>query len=368
MFVQAQSSASELTQRRDEFISRFFTQCNEDTYYFGPKQAFNADCHSVNRTNQVRTGRQVTDCAEMIEFDEMRFRGVLEAPILNTDRVAGVEEKVLIIVDYASSRSRMRVTDKPVEGSTRTTNTHWDPWEPAVLNISPSMSHTVLEAQQRRQPELPAGAKAIGIMIRKQRDWTFYPGPDFPLLGSFTRVFGVNAGQLVESLLVPNRNIGPAAEVLHGLASELDKIASAKPASCAVAFGEERSPALPSAAHGHSMGDTYARLQEIRQDNLKKGVRDDVPGYFVGHRVCYSIDDKNGCKPAPELIYVPGDITGQLNWDQLSARGLCRQPKPLALEVELKAVPHEKRYLDCLTAGQLAASRKRLLDAGVPAN
>ena len=81
-------------------------------------------------------------------------------------------------------------------------------------------------------------------------------------------------------------------------------------------------------------------------------------------RTCVSIG-KDCCHRAPELVYVPGDLAAPLDWDALNVQGLCVRQPALALEIQLKAAPGEKRYIDCLTAGGLASRRQRLIALGL---
>lgn len=92
--------------------------------YFGPREVSHLAC--------VATGRDIKDCAELIEYKDLNFpqafkvergdasslvvpvplnpKGTLELHVQKTDLLVGVERKLVLIINYASSRSRMRVT------------------------------------------------------------------------------------------------------------------------------------------------------------------------------------------------------------------------------------------------------------------
>ena len=383
---------------RDTFIANLLTKCKDGTYYFGPHKVQNLDC--------AATGRNITNCAELIEYagfelaQALRWRedlrmfvehdpiGTLDLKPLPADKAADIEKKVLLLVKYVSSRSRMRVTystfwNSPAPGPAhRDWAPEWDPWQKPVLNAVPSAQPIeLLDNQDKDKIRVPAGTRAFGLMIlKKNGQWIFAPGPDFPMQANLSQTFarvGLGGGPAVDSFADSSRGLGLVALMtpISGWlanAGMLEKIASEKPKSCeelARWIRESGSAplgdALPPSAPGHSLSDTYTRLREIERENASKGIRDDVRD-FVGLRTFYSTG-KDGWRRAPELVYVPGDLATPLDWGPLSDPGLCRSRPPLVLEVRLKAAPNENRYIDCLTAGLLAKTRKRLLDLGVKA-
>jgi hypothetical protein len=145
LLANAQNEYSDIEHVKDEFMSKAFTKCNEGTYFFGPKKASTLECSDPNPTNRVNTAKEVIDCSELIEFMGVSFPhgGILKVNLLNTDRAAGVEEKVLFIINYTSYRSRKRVTDRRLVDENGPTHTRWDSWERPVINTGMSVSMDV---------------------------------------------------------------------------------------------------------------------------------------------------------------------------------------------------------------------------------
>jgi hypothetical protein len=155
VMANAQSDDSELAHARDEFISKMFTKCGGQTYYFGPYRVNHLGCTIPNTTNSVATAQEVTDCAEMIEYKDLDFapsvmlerpgspgaaealhpEGTLKLPRLRTDP-AGVE-RTLLLITYTSYRSRMRVTSRSFRSVSSGTSEEWDSWEKPIPNITP---------------------------------------------------------------------------------------------------------------------------------------------------------------------------------------------------------------------------------------
>jgi hypothetical protein len=346
----------ELKDQQDRFIAKLFTKCSEpisqpDTYYFGPRKVLEAQCRFAEKP-----GRPFIDeCAETIEYSGLTFPKVpLELPLLPLDVMNHVERKALIVIDYTSYRIRLR-SDFRTATSTRSQRV-WDPWSEPIANAATTLSK---EVHDRISPT----AKAIGLMIKKNGQWIFGFGPDFPM-GTFLPPAILRAVPGAERLPgardASRETVGPAAGVLISGTDFIEEMARQKPKSCDDPIPR---PPLPPSAPGHSLGDTYARTMELEKENARKGIRDDVRD-FVGLPVCFAIDRTGRCDKAPESVYVPGDLAKPLDWDALGP-GICRRQPGLVLEVELKAAPHEKRFLNCITAGSLAAARKRMIDLGV---
>jgi hypothetical protein len=238
----AQSDDTEVEQQRDAFIAKVFTKCSDSVYYFGPRE--------VNHLACVATGRNVTDCAELIEYKDLKFR-TRELRLSHTDVLAQIEKKLLLLVNFVYSRSRMRVTYSTYFNSPTGSPDHrswapeWDPWEKPILNVMPSMSEEVVENQGTVR--LPRGTKAFGILIKKRGQWTFAPGPDFPLqpsLSQVTRRVGLDGGPVADQAVEPLRGPGPTVVLspiseLMAKAGIIEKIESQKPRSCTILFPKE---------------------------------------------------------------------------------------------------------------------------------
>ena len=241
----------DITRARDEFISQIFTKCNDTTYYFGPREMNASSCAIVNPTNRVDTARKVTGCAEMIEYTNLTLapsvavleqnshqtkllqpKGTLELHVASDP--PGIE-RVLVILAYTSSRSRMRVTSQLLESGTGAAQ-DWDPWERSIANVRPP---TLLDVGDRHYQLLP-GTVAFGTMIKRNGKWTFAPGPDFPLLNSLSQDFGrvgVDLGPLGDIVGQQMRSPGvtailPPFSQLMASSGGIQKIAANKPASC----------------------------------------------------------------------------------------------------------------------------------------
>jgi len=263
--AKAQSGASDLARARDEFISKVFTRCG-GIYYFGPHEVNHLGCTIVNPTNRVSTAREVTGCAELIEYKDFDLapsvtvvhRGAGSEPmdldprgILRIPDPAGVE-RVLLLITYASHRSRMRVTSRPVEDVNGSTQA-WEPWGKSIPNVTPSTFVNL--GDDRTQYQLPPGTKAFGVMIRENGQWIFAPGPDFPLETSLTQVFarvGLGLGPIADALAEPTRALGPAAILrpvpeLMAEARVIQKIAAEK-ATCGAPITGGMGPPVPRVA------------------------------------------------------------------------------------------------------------------------
>ena len=155
-----------------------------------------------------------------------------------------------------------------------------------------------------------------------------------------------------------------------------DLLKTINPPSCDDLFPQR--PVAP----GHSITDTYVRTMQIARENASKGVHDNVcwegpdnvphsncPSVnFVGLPVCYSFDKSGICVPTGERVHVPGDVVfvDAVDWETFGRPGACRS-LPQSIEVSLKDATKDdgrKRFINCVTAGMLAAVRKRLIDRG----
>jgi len=266
----AQSDANEVERQRDAFIGKVFTKCSDDVDYFGP--------HEVDHVACVGPGRTVTSCAELIEYKNLKFpqvlktverpgasrvavpsnpAGTVELALTKADTLAQVERKVLLLINYESARSRMRVTyttnsaSRSVSPDHRSWAPEWDEWEKPIQNAVPSMSAEVVESQG--SVRLPSGTKAFGVMIKRRGLWSFAPGPDFPLqvsLSQITRRIGLDGGQAADQATEPLRGLG-AAVILAPIAELLarsgivERIASQKPRSCTALFPKDWPGKLP---------------------------------------------------------------------------------------------------------------------------
>ena len=256
--AKAQNDASEIERERDAFLAQVLTKCSESTYYFGP--------HKVNELSCTAPGRTITDCAELIEYKDFELAktvtiehrrsstpqtldppGTYRLSLLNTDRLANVQEKVVVLIEYSSSRSRMRVTytsnftARSVSPDHRSWAPEWDPWGEPIANITPSLLADPGDSQDQGMVELPPGTKALGIMIKKgDGQWVFAPGPDFPFQISMAQVgkrVGLDTGSLGDQAEELRRPLGPLVIIspltqLFAQAKLIEAIAARKPKAC----------------------------------------------------------------------------------------------------------------------------------------
>lgn len=255
LIANAQSEDSDIAHARDDFISKVFTKCNVQNYYFGPHPVNRLSCTIPNPTNSVSTAREVLDCAELTEYENLHFassvtaqlprtegvvvalhpEGTLKLPRMRTDP-PGVE-RVLLLVTYTSYRSRMRVTSRPMTSMGRGSQ-DWESWGRPVPNVAPSTFMNM--GANGPVYVLPPRTKAIGLISGKNGQWTLTPGPDFPFQSSVAQMFGrvgLDGGTTGDVLADQTRALGPAAIMipfpeLMADARIIEKIASEKPASC----------------------------------------------------------------------------------------------------------------------------------------
>ena len=256
--LNAQSDESDVARARDEFLSKVFTTCSQGTAYLGPHELYRVACTIPNPTNRVATAREVKDCAELIEYKDLKPaprvtvverpgaagvpkalhpEGTLELALLPTDRLAAVEKRILLLISYTSSRSQRKIISAPFNDSAGRTQ-QFDAWGKPVPNVMPSTAVRLGDNQVEYQ--LPPGTMAFGLMTKKSGQWIFAPGPDFPAQPSpaqvLTRV-GLDGGPVADAVGERMRALGPAMmvtpinELLAG-SRVIQQIASGKPASC----------------------------------------------------------------------------------------------------------------------------------------
>jgi hypothetical protein len=244
LILKAQPDETEIARARDEFMSKVFTKCNDETYYFGPHQLDRLDCVIPNRTNNVATAREVQGCAELIEYKDLKL-----APVVLSGRPGSVgvpmtlhpqgtlefEDRVFLLIGYTSYRSQLRVISSPLMDAGGRTQA-FEPWGKSMPNVMPS---TVMELGEKRvEYRLPPGTQAFGVMAGKNGHWIFAPGPDFPLMAPITQVLGrvgLDGGPVANAAGERTRTLGPAAlsgVINLGTANVIRRIASEKPASC----------------------------------------------------------------------------------------------------------------------------------------
>ena len=256
--LNAQNNESEVARARDEFLSKVFTTCGQGTAYLGPHELYKVACTIPNPTNGVATAREVKDCAELIEYKDLKPaprvtvverpgaagvpkalhpEGTLELALLPTDRVAAVDKRILLLISYTSSRSQMKIISAPFNDSAGRTQ-QFDAWGQPAPNVMPSTVVRLGDNQVAYQ--LPPGTMAFGLMTRKSGQWIFAPGPDFPAQPSPAQVLkrvGLDGGPVADAVGERMRALGPAVmvtpinELLAGT-RVIQKIASEKPASC----------------------------------------------------------------------------------------------------------------------------------------
>lgn len=355
----AQPSDPDLARQRADFISKLFSRCAGGLYYLGPREISNASCAGhVTFKNGFVNGNApiVTRCSELIEYRDLEFPpDVPELPVTNTDRLRRIRRKALFLIEYSGYRRLMRTDYTLGTGA----HSAWDAsWSELIGNAVPTTSPELDNLQAHGHASRTA--RAFGLILQKNDgQWLLEPGPDFPLDPGLSQVVqtalgGAALGPLADAL---EQRPGSVGSGFQGV-GVIEKIEREKPRSCTAL----PTPPLPASVPGHSLSDTYAQLRDIEQANASRGVRDDLHE-FVGLPVCLSIDAAGRCVKAPESVYVPGDLAAPLDWEAWPGISACRQHPYVA--VELKAAPHEKRFLTCIIAGQLTATRRRLIQAGV---
>jgi hypothetical protein len=234
---------ADLTPQQKDFSAKVLTQCDRDTYYFGP--------HEVSPLACTATGRLISNCVELIGYRGLKFLQPLAVPLTHLDVQLHVQQKLLFLIDYGSYRTRMRADYRSNYASTRTESAWDSSWSEPISNITPSMSAEVQDAQADRR--LPPGAKAFGVMIQKDGQWMFVPGPDFPVETSLFQAFkrvGVSGGPAADSLSELDRTPGPLSVLspvpqLLAKMRFIERIESEKPKSCAALFPREWPAHLP---------------------------------------------------------------------------------------------------------------------------
>jgi hypothetical protein len=416
LMANAQTDRRDLEQARDEFISKIFTKCGQ-TYYFGPQPTNTLVCGAPNSTNSMATAREVTDCDELIEYKDLDL-----TPFVTVDRQGSADsvvalnpkgtlklqlptdppgvERVLLLISYTSSRSRMRVASRSYlyrNGQSR----EWEPWGKPTPNLAlpvtpiPDKNSTYV---------LPPTSRAFGLMTKMGGRWFFAPGPDLPLqpsLGQILGRVGTDGGPILDNF--GSRGLGLAALMtpipeLMAKSGFIQEISSEKPTSCTDLFNLEphretslelekteaaiRSEVRPTSgpAPGHLVTDTYARAVEILQKNQKNRVPDAyeqlIPLFspnptcspsFLGHGVT---DPGWACANTDKFFRMPGDLrVPPAFWDESgpgSYQQACKPPlsrQPWITEVQLVAEPGgAPAIVLCRSIVKLAALRKQLVN------
>jgi hypothetical protein len=262
----AQSDDAELVRARDEFISKTFTDCGNQNYYFGPYAKSPLECVIPNPTNRMDTARKVTACSGMVEYKGFAFassitvqrpesaavvmplkpEGVLLLPPRSGE--AGV---ALLLLHYQTYRLRVQVSSRSMESPNGSASTDWEPWSELEPNLIPATDFQVDD--KGTVYHLPAGTSIFGVMIGGNGRWMFSPGPDFPAKTSLTDVLSRVGIIPAESSTIANGTrvfplnfVSPQALTGGGI----DRISAQKPKSCEAVPGvAEITPAQQAVFH-----------------------------------------------------------------------------------------------------------------------
>jgi len=126
-------------------------------------------------------------------------------------------------------------------------------------------------------------------------------------------------------------------------------------------------PPIPHGSPGHSVDETFARMVAIVNQNASAGVPDALAPwlrYLTPLPVCYAITTR--CQATGEVVRVPGDLDVAPDFWRTLGRHCGPMAHAYEIQVAVKGSPPggRKRYIDCLTAFELANRRKRLLRYG----